>query len=190
MITRKLYGADAMTISSLKTQHTSRLGLLGMMLLVTLAGCSSQQHGDLDRWIADTKERTKGQVGPMPEVKTYDAYAYQAKELRDPFTAYQEEPQEQTQTQGGPRPGWVREALEQFPLDALSFVGTLEKNNVQWGLVSGPDNTIYRVQVGNHLGKNYGEIVSITERAVILKELIPNGSGGWVSREASLALPE
>ncbi len=161
-----------------------------MLLLVTLAGCSSQQHGDLDRWIADTKERTKGQVGPMPEVKTYDAYAYQAKELRDPFTAYQEEPQEQTQTQGGPRPGWVREALEQFPLDALSFVGTLEKNNVQWGLVSGPDNTIYRVQVGNHLGKNYGEIVSITERAVILKELIPNGSGGWVSREASLALPE
>ncbi|MBI3562393.1 MAG: pilus assembly protein PilP [Gammaproteobacteria bacterium] len=157
--------------------------------MAVLNGCSSS-YGDLDDWIKETKERTKGQIGALPVVKTYDAFTYAAKDLRDPFTPYQEEPVETKQSEGGPRPGWVREALEQFPLDSLSFVGTLEKNGVQWGLIQGPDQTIYRVQVGNHLGKNFGEIVSINERAVLLKELIPNGSGGWVAREASLALPE
>lgn len=157
--------------------------------LLLLGGCSSS-YGDLDKWIAETKERTKGQVGALPVVKTYDAFAYAAKDMRDPFTPYQEEPVEQKQQLAGPRPGWVREALEQFPLDSLAFVGTLEKNGVQWGLVQGPDQTIYRVQVGNHLGKNYGEIVSINEQSILLKELIPNGSGGWVAREATLALPQ
>lgn len=166
-----------------------RLHLSAVALALLLSGCTSST-GELDKWIADTKERTKGQIGALPVVKTYDAFAYAAKDLRDPFTPYQEEPIEQKQQQAGPRPGWVREALEQFPLDSLAFVGTLEKNGVQWGLVQGPDQTIYRVQVGNHLGKNYGEIVSINERAVLLKELIPNGSGGWVAREATLALPE
>jgi type IV pilus assembly protein PilP len=40
------------------------------------------------------------------------------------------------------------------------------------------------------MGKNYGEILNISESSITLKEIIPNGSGGWVEREASLALTE
>ena len=40
------------------------------------------------------------------------------------------------------------------------------------------------------MGKNFGEILSISETAILMKEIIPNGSGGWVEREASLALTE
>ncbi len=156
-----------------------------------LSACSSQQYDDLDQYIADVKLKTKGRIEPLPEVKNYESKAYSAEDLRDPFTPYAEEPSEEL-AQPGIQPNMQRkrEALEAFPLDSLSFVGHLEKDGTLWGLIQAPDASIYRVAVGNHVGKNYGEIMTINESSILLKEIIPNGSGGWVEREASLALTE
>lgn len=156
-----------------------------------LGACSSQQHSDLDAYVADVKQKTKGRIEPLPEVKTYESEVYDATELRDPFTPYEEEPSEELSVPGPvPDTNRKREALESFPLDSLAFVGHLERDGTLWGLVQAPDDSIYRISVGNHMGKNYGEILSISESRISLKEIIPNGSGGWVEREASLALTE
>ena len=158
---------------------------------ILLSACGSQQHSDLDAYIEDVKQKTKGRIEPLPEVKTYESEVYDATELRDPFTPYEEEPSEELSVPGPvPDTNRKREALEAFPLDSLSFVGHLERDGTLWGLVQAPDDSIYRVSVGNHLGKNYGEILNISESKILLKEIIPNGSGGWVEREASLALTE
>lgn len=168
---------------------TRNLGLL--FVFVAMVGCSSQRYDDLDSYIEDVKRKTKGRIEPLPEVKTYEAYTYQAHDLRDPFTPYEEEPSEELAQPGiSPDTQRKRESLEAFPLDSLGYVGHLEKDGVLWGLVSAPDKSVYRVQVGNFMGKNFGEIISISETAILLKEIIPNGSGGWVEREASLALTE
>lgn len=162
-----------------------------LFIFAAMVGCSSQRYDDLDSYIEDVKRKTKGRIEPLPEVKTYEAYTYQAHDLRDPFTPYEEQPSEELAQPGvSPDTQRKREALEAFPLDSLSFVGHLERDGVLWGLVSAPDKSIYRVQVGNYMGKNFGEILSISETAILLKEIIPNGSGGWVEREASLALTE
>ena len=165
--------------------------VLFAVIAVLLTACGSQQHSDLDAYVEDVKRRTKGRIEPLPEVKTYESEVYEAAELRDPFTPYEEEPSEEL-TVPGPVPDMnrKREALEAFPLDSLAFVGHLERDGTLWGLIQAPDESIYRVSVGNHLGKNYGEILDINESTITLKEIIPNGSGGWVEREASLALTE
>jgi len=164
--------------------------LLTIMTLM-LGACGSQQHSDLDAYVEDVKRKTKGRIEPLPEVKTYESEVYDAAELRDPFTPYSEEPSEELSVPGPvPDTNRKREALEAFPLDSLAFVGHLERDGTLWGLVQAPDDSIYRVSVGNHLGKNYGEILDISESNITLKEIIPNGSGGWVEREASLALTE
>jgi type IV pilus assembly protein PilP len=165
--------------------------LVYFLTATLLVACSSQQYDDLDNYIEDVKRKTKGRIEPLPEVKTYEAYVYQAQDLRDPFTPYQEEPSEELAQPGiVPDTTRKREALEAFPLDSMAFVGHLEKDGVLWGLIQAPDESIYRVQVGNFLGKNFGEILAISESTILLKEIIPNGSGGWVEREASLALTE
>lgn len=167
------------------------LGIVAVVLL--LNACSSQQYGDLDNYIADVKKKTKGRIEPLPEVKTYESIVYQAQDLRDPFTPYQEEPSEQIDDGRhllGQHKTRKKEALEQFPLDSLAFVGNLEKDGVLWGLIQAPDASIYRVQVGNYMGKNYGEIMAISESTILLKEIIPDGTGRWIEREASLALTE
>ena len=175
-----------------KTSTLSLRNCLGIMVVILLlSGCSSQQYGDLDKYIEDVKHKTKGRIEPLPEVKNYESYTYQAQDLRDPFTPFTEAPSEELAQPGiTPDMHRKREALEAFPLDSLKFVGTIEKDGATWGLISAPDKAIYRVQVGNHLGKNYGEIMALSESTILLKEVIPNGSGGWVEREASLALSE
>ena len=156
-----------------------------------LGACGSQQHSDLDAYIEDVKEKTKGHIEALPEIKTYESEVYDAAELRDPFTPYEEEPSEELSVPGPvPDTHRKREALESFPLDSLAFVGHLERDGTLWGLVQAPDDSIYRISTGNHMGKNYGEILNISETRITLKEIIPNGSGGWVEREASLALTE
>jgi len=165
--------------------------MLFALMTFMLGACGSQQHSDLDAYVDDVKRKTKGRIEPLPEVKTYESEVYAAAELRDPFTPYEEEPSEELSVPGPvPDTNRKREALEAFPLDSLAFVGHLERDGTLWGLVQAPDDSIYRVSVGNHLGKNYGEILTINESSITLKEIIPNGSGGWVEREASLALTE
>ena len=165
--------------------------LLAAPLLLT--ACSSEQHGDLVSYVKKVKARPGSGIKPLPEVKPYETFVYIDEDRRDPFSQYIEEIRKQETADAGLRPDITRkrEALEEFPLDSLKYVGTLEKKGTVWALISAPDNTVYRVQVGNHMGSNYGEILEITETEVKLKEIIPNGAtGGWVDRIASLSLSE
>ncbi len=83
-----------------------------------------------------------------------------------------------------------REALEEYPLDSLRMVGTLEQGGQMWALVRAEDGTIHRVQPGNYVGQNYGRITRITESKIELVEIVPDGLGGWMERPATLALSE
>ena len=154
-----------------------------------LSACSSGRYGDLDSFIEEVKTSQKGRIDPLPEIKPYETFAYNPSEMRDPFTPHVEEI---AMIDSGMRPNMnrKREPLEQYPLDTLIFVGHLEKSGARWGLVASPDSSVYRVQVGNYIGKNYGKIISITETNIKLVEIIPSGTGGWIDREASLALSE
>ena len=64
----------------------------------------------------------------------------------------------------------------------LGAVGAIE------GLVRDPDGVVHRVHVGNYMGQNYGRITAIEEDRIDLVELVPNGTGGWMERPASIAL--
>lgn len=176
---------------------SGRCGLarvLAAALLLVMAGCSSNQHEDLDAYVARVKAEHKGHVAPLPEIKPYATFAYDDKDLRDPFESFAAENQRRQAAQSNtglhPDMNRKREALEAFSLDTLKYVGTLEKDGHVWGLIQAPDQTVHRVKTGDHMGQNYGKITRITENRIDLKEIVPNGLGGWVERDASLALKE
>lgn len=70
------------------------------------------------------------------------------------------------------------------------MVGTLSLNGSLWGLVRAGDGVVHRVQPGNYLGQNYGEIVALTEGSIEIGEFIRTEKGKWIEREASLAIAE
>lgn len=157
-----------------------------------LGGCSSPQHQDLQEYVDQVKDRPKGRISPLPEVRRYETFAYAAQELRDPFQATFKIEEEGRADDNGLRPDRDRrkEALEAFSLDSLALVGHLERQGEHWALVSDPEGTVHRVQEGNHLGQNYGEILTISESRVDIREIVPDGMGGWMERSAALTLIE
>jgi len=179
-------------LNNLPKRAKGIISTLQICALLSLGACSGDQYQDLTSYINDVKSRKQGRIKGLPEIKPYESFIYDPSSLRDPFSPFVVEDEQETVVDNGLRPNSnrKREALEQFPLDSLVFVGNLERNGKRWALIAAPDDTVYRIQPGNHLGQNFGEILSISETTITIKEIIPNGSGGWVDREVSLQLTE
>lgn len=146
---------------------------------------------DLKRFVADTKLKHQGRVDPLPDFAQYESFAYTDTGLRDPFKPHADISTEMpASSSSGPRPSDKRrrEALENYPLDALRMVGILQQSATSWALIQDPDGTIHRVQPGNYAGQNHGKITGISENQISLVELIPDGISGWIQRDAQLAI--
>ena len=80
------------------------------------------------------------------------------------------------------------EELENFELDSLRMVGTLQNPGSLWGIVLDGDGTVHRVTTGSYMGRNYGKVTRIAEDRIEVREVVGDGQGGWDERPASLAL--
>lgn len=156
---------------------------------LTLAACS-QDDSDLQSFIAQTKSAHVGSVKPIPQFKPYESFSYSAADLRDPFVANVDIDNDETTKTSLLNPDSTRpkQLLEAFPLDTLSMVGILEQDTNLWGLIKDPQNIVHRVQVGNYMGQSEGRIIEINESAVFLVEIVPDGIGGYIERDASIAI--
>lgn len=169
------------------------MGIAALLLPVLMLGACQTGQDDLNRYIAEVKARPATPIPPIPSVRTYIPYEYEGLTGRDPFRQSTSEGNDEyvgLGTGAGPRPDMqrTREYLERFELDTLQMVGTFSKETSDWALVRDPDGVIHRVSVGNYIGKNHGKIFSIREDQVALSEFIADGAGGWLVREASMAL--
>jgi type IV pilus assembly protein PilP len=176
---------------NLSRQRRSTFSLV-MMATLVLAACGAQQD-DLNRYIVEVKDRPATPIPPIPAVRTYTPYKYEGLLGRDPFRQSTSEGSDQVASGSsakGPRPDLQRprEYLERFELDTLVMVGTFAKEASEWALVKDPDGVVHRVAVGNYMGKNHGKVSGISNDEVQLSEFIADGAGGWLVRDASIAL--
>lgn len=167
-----------------------KYALLMLVLAVAVTGCSGDMD-DLDQYINEVKARPGGRIEPLPEITPYEVFMYvaDAEGLRSPF---QPEQRESTPGDNGTRPDLERsrEFLEQFPLDTLRMVGTLELGETSYGLVQTSDGLIHRVIPGNYMGQNDGRIVLVNDSEIELIEIISDGIGGYLERESAVALAD
>ena len=164
--------------------------LLAFALCSALAACGSGME-DLEQYVTEVKGRTTKQIEPIPQIKQYEAFTYVGGERRNPFVPA--EPVKDPNAPGNtirPDPNRNPEPLEEFPLDGLRMLGTIDTGNGVFALIKAPDNVVHRVTRGNHMGQNYGRITSVSDTLVELVEIIPDGFGGFMERPASLALSQ
>jgi type IV pilus assembly protein PilP len=160
---------------------------VGVVLLV--AGCGGESHQDLRAWMQEQGKGARGKLDPLPQVKPYEPFAYNAFDLPDPFKPRKIEPVKSGGTLA-PDLNRRKEPLEAFPLESLQMVGTMQRGPSTFGLVRTTDKDIYQVRIGNYLGQNFGVIVGITDNEIRLKELVQDGSGDWTERSSTLQLAE
>lgn len=155
-----------------------------------LAGCSGDMS-DLDSYIAEVNARPGGRIEPLPVVRPYESFAYEAYDMRSPFVPDTPlGPASADDSRIRPDSRRTREYLEQFPLDTLGMVGTLTHEEKYFGLLQAADALVHRVQVGNYVGQNDGRIVAIDETEIRVVEIIPDGIGGYMERSATIGLGE
>ena len=157
---------------------------LACVVLGGLGACSGRDD-DLARFIADTKKEPGGRVEPLPEIKPYQTFVYDDASLRSPFT-----PASPNAANSGVRPDVKRnrEFLEQYSLDTMKMVGTMQRDGQTYGLVQTRDGRVHRVLAGNYVGQNDGKIIDISPSKIDVREIVPDGLGGYIERPAALAL--
>lgn len=172
--------------TSLKLRHVLVMALVSF----SLSACGGGSD-DLDVYINQIKARAGGRIEPLPEITPYETFSYIADRqgIRSPFRP------DTPQSAGGgsgPRPDVERsrEYLEIFPLDTLGMVGTLHIDETMYGLVQTSDGLIHRVIPGNYLGQNDGRITLISESEIGLVEIISDGIGGYIERDAAIGLSD
>jgi type IV pilus assembly protein PilP len=162
------------------------------LLLVTtaLAGCGGTEVDDLRSYVKQVKAQQHSSVPPLPKPQSYETFAYNDTSLRDPFEPQIEKAVAKRGNGLQPDLNREREILEQYSLGSLKMVGTLEKDGKRWALIQTPDRTVQRTTIGGHMGQNNGEIIRVTENEIDLREIVPDGLGGWIERNSSLSVSE
>jgi len=166
-----------------------RAAAIALLGALALAGCGGESHSDLRAWMGEQGKGARGKLDPLPQVKPYDPFAYNAFDLPDPFKPRKIEPTKGT-SKLAPDLARRKEPLEAYPLESLLMVGTLEKNKTVFALVRTPDKDVYQVRAGNYLGQNFGVVTGIGDSEVKLKELVQDGAGDWTERSSTLMLQQ
>ena len=168
--------------------------LAGLLLFTSLllSACANEEFQDLRDFVKETSSGMRGKVDPTPEIKPYEPFVYDNSiGLPDPFKPRKPE------AKSGDLPGLNqpdmkrrREALEELPLESLKMVGFLYRDKVGHAIVRSSDGKLHRVKTGNYLGSNFGQIISVTETEVKIKEIVQDSAGDWTERISSLPLME
>jgi type IV pilus assembly protein PilP len=187
-----------------RNQLMKRINILLCLSVVTLlSACVSRDISGLERQVDELMARPGGRIKPLPEIKPYEAYEYHSGDeaSRNPFKLFYvidkpditdesivddgltEEMEREIRNRN-------REELEQYELDSLRMVGTMDNENNNWAIVLDPNGVVHRVKVGNYIGANIGKVINIFEDRIDLREIVQDSGGRWEEREAALALVE
>ncbi len=176
----------------------TRLSHVGLMVMAALlVACGSSTESDLRGWMAEQKNQTRPKVSALAEPKQFKPEAYTQGGVVEPFSkekltqALKGESVQASSNGALIAPELVRrkEALESFPLDTVSMVGSFVKDGLPVAIVK-VDNLLYQVRPGNYLGQNYGRVTKVAETEVILREIVQDAVGEWIERPTTLQLQE
>jgi type IV pilus assembly protein PilP len=158
-----------------------------------LVGCGGEEFQDLRDFVKNAGADMRGKVEPPPDIRPYEPFTYENEAgLPDPFKPRKPDARNAGHS-GANQPNLNRpkEELEDFPLESLKMVGYLapQKGAAQ-AVIRSSEGKIYRVKAGNYIGLNFGQVISVTETEMKIKEMVQDSTGDWTERESSLLLIE
>ena len=163
--------------------------VLMLLPLITLAGCQADVS-DLQAFIQQVNSTTQVTIEKYPEFSRMPPFEYTGKDKRNPFQRPKRETYEVADTKNAncPQPDFRRQKqpLERYGIDALQFKGSFDAMGTKWGLVQSSDGGLYKVKPGDFLGLFYGKVTSITPDAIVISEMLPDGTGCWLRKDAKL----
>ncbi len=168
--------------------------MISLLPLIVLSACGSAQQDDLTQFMNEADHTPVAPVEPLPQVQSFSPRQYNADgALHDPFVPRKAALQNANQ----PDLKRPKEPLEAYPMESLKFVGVVSKKNTIFATIQTPDNLIYQIRPGSHLGEKFGVVTALAENQQTLKyelkvkETIQDPvSGAWSEQMTTLELQE
>ncbi|MEY8203787.1 MAG: pilus assembly protein PilP [Bermanella sp.] len=170
--------------------------ILVLISVLLLSACyGGPEVDDLEVFVADTTAKPRGRIKPLPEFQPYSTFIYGASALRSPFESpvvFEEMATRYATQADAPDNLRHKQPLERHSLGELSLVGTLSKEGDDGlkALIKTASGNVHVVTVGQYMGKNNGRVLNILDSQLDLIEVVPNGSGGWISRPHSMGMKD
>ena len=166
---------------------------LVLMAAASLTACSGPED-ELQSWMNQQRQQVRPNVQPLSAPMTFTPEPYSGMEGTEPFsprklTGALKQEAAQPNSLVASELNRRKEPLEAEPLDAIAMVGLLDRKGQRVALVK-VGALLYQVRVGNYLGQNYGRILRISESDITLREIVQDGTGEWIERQAVLQLQE
>lgn len=174
------------------------LNALGLTLAaVALLGCAPAGEEELREWMKQERAQAKPRITELSKPTQFQPQAYTQELGMEPFNQVkltQALRRDASQVASNvaliaPEMARRKEPLEEFPLDTMAMVGSLNKVGTPTALLK-VGTLLYQVKVGSYLGQSYGRITKITETAIELREIVQDATGDWIERTAALELQE
>jgi type IV pilus assembly protein PilP len=170
-------------------------GACWLVVLSMLTGCLGSKDAELQQWMVEQKGNTTAKVVPIAPPKKFTPQAYTQQTAMEPFNnqkLLQALRKDSSQSAANlalisPELARRKEALESYPLDAVSMVGVLNKKNTLVALLR-VDKLLYQAKVGGYVGQNYGRVTKITDTEITLREIAQDAAGEWIERKVNLQL--
>jgi type IV pilus assembly protein PilP len=171
----------------------------GLCLVLMITGCGSSSVDELHLWVLAQSKQTSPKPVTVEKIRPFEPLSYTPTTPIDPFNALKlTQPNNNkspapSATQGsltGTESLHQKAQLADFPLEAMTMVGSLTQAGQTVGLVK-VENNLYQVRVGNLLGQNLGRVSKVSEGAITVRERVqdaPGKSGKWTERMATLPL--
>ena len=155
-----------------------RIGVL--LSVLSFGGCEIHDSDESTTYIKQVKTNPSTTTITVPELAPYHPVIYQAMALRDPFTPASRHgvtmalTSDRTSKQIG--------TLSFYALSDLYYVGSIETSQL-WALIRTPEAKVYRVGLGDTLGMQNGQIISINHSRLVVREQVKNQAGEWMQQD-------
>jgi type IV pilus assembly protein PilP len=165
-----------------------------VVLSAVLATGCAQGFDELQGWIDGERRSAQPRVKPLQPPRQFMPEAYDGTQAADPFSAQRlsvalRQEAAQPNSAIAAELNRRKEALEAYPLDTMTMVGSLSRQGRSVALLR-VDSLLYQVKTGDYLGQNYGRVTKVDETRVEIRELVQDATGEWVTRSAVLHLQD
>jgi type IV pilus assembly protein PilP len=167
--------------------------IASLLLILSLVGCSSDT-GDLEAYMLSVQQTTNFPIEAYPEFKKAPIFKYSAKNARDPFHRLRGDEYGVTDLPEAQcnQPDLKRDKmpLERYGIDALRLQGFFTSLGVTYALIVANDNSVHQARTGDRLGLFFGKITKMEDGTVHFVEKLPDGTGCWQEKQATLTMSD
>ncbi|MFA9485724.1 MULTISPECIES: pilus assembly protein PilP [unclassified Moraxella] len=82
----------------------------------------------------------------------------------------------------------IRQELERYPMSTLRYQGFIEQNGQRIALITSADGLVHRVQVGQYVGQNHGQVRQVGRDFVVIAEAMMQADGRYYEQTHQLPL--